>query len=63
MPVSAESVICPYCKAKQSKSLALGDTGLINYRGSERTLSCRKCAKDFKCEISVTIKFKTTKDN
>ena len=62
MPVSIDSVICPYCKTPHSKSVIQGTSGLINHNGTERSVTCRRCGKDFTCVMTVTIKFKTIKE-
>lgn len=62
MPVSTESIVCPYCGAKQSKHEILGNSGLINISGNERTMECRKCKQEFRCVMEVTIKFRTRKN-
>lgn len=61
MAVSNEKVICPYCKKEHSKNKVIGTSGLINYCGSEMTIACEKCGKDFICNYIVSIKYKTTK--
>jgi hypothetical protein len=35
---------------------------LINHVGSERSITCDKCGKDFHCVYEVTIKYKTSKN-
>lgn len=59
--VSDEYVICPFCKQKNSRFKALGKSGLINHIGSECTVTCDKCGKDFQCVYEVKIKYKTSK--
>lgn len=61
MAISKEKVICPYCKKEHGRNKAIGTSGLINYCGSEITIVCDKCGKDFTCNYEVTIKYKTTK--
>lgn len=63
MVISKESVICPYCKKEHGKNKAIGTSGLINFCGSEITITCDKCGKDFRCNYEVTIKYKTSKYN
>lgn len=62
MAVSTESIICPNCGTKHSKHEILGSSGLINTNGSERTMECRNCKREFQCIVDVTIKFKTRKN-
>lgn len=59
--IDKEYIVCPFCKNKHSKNKAIGTSGLINYNGSELTIECNKCGKDFKCIYEVQIKFKTNK--
>ena len=59
--VSNEFVICPYCKYANLKNVVLGSSGLINVSGTERTVGCRKCGKEFSCEVQVNIRYKTRK--
>lgn len=61
MAVSESDIICPYCKCEHSRFFIMGTTGLINHNGTTRTMACRKCGKDFECEMIVKIKFKTSK--
>lgn len=60
--VSEECVICPHCKAERSRNDAIGISGLINYCGSEFSLKCKKCGKDFYGEYTVKIKYRTRKN-
>lgn len=59
--ISKEYVICPFCKKVHSKNKAIGISGLINYAGSECSITCEKCGKDFRCVYEVQIKYKTSK--
>lgn len=59
--ISKDYVICPYCKKENSKNKAIGTSGLINYVGSERSVTCNKCGKEFRCVYEVSIKYKTSK--
>lgn len=61
MKVSAQRVICPYCKSSGSKSVVLGTSGLINYNGNTTQVTCGRCKKEFLCIVDVSIKFKTQK--
>lgn len=61
MVVSMKNVICPHCKAMHNKNIVLGNSGLINYCGYEKYVTCDRCSKEFKCIMDVTIKYKTQK--
>lgn len=60
--VSEEYVVCPHCKANHNKHDVVGNSGLINYFGSEFSMTCKKCGKDFYGEYIVKIKYKTRKN-
>ena len=60
--VSKESIICPHCKNEIDKHKAIGKSGLINYCGSEFSMTCPKCDEDFYGEYEVTIKYRTRKN-
>ena len=60
--ISKDDVICPFCKKKHSKFKAIGTSGLINYVGSECSITCDKCGNVFRCVYEVQIKFKTNKN-
>lgn len=62
MAVSKESVICPYCKHEHSKNKAIGTSGIVNYYGSELTVTCDICKKNFHVEYEVQFKFRTSKE-
>ena len=59
--ISKEFVICPFCKKTHNKHKAIGTSGLINYAGSERGITCEKCGKEFVCVYEVEIRYKTSK--
>ena len=61
MPVSMESVICPYCKRKTSGSIIYGRSGLINCSGYQKDMNCDYCGKEFQCTVDVKVKYKTKK--
>ena len=61
--VSNDFVICPFCKAKNLKNTVLVASGLVNIYGTERAVECRKCGKEFSCEVEVKIRYKTRKYN
>ena len=58
---SNEYVICPYCKSNNCKSDVIGQSGIINIYGTEKGITCKKCGKDFSCEVEVKITYKTRK--
>lgn len=58
---SNEYVICPYCKSKHNKGEVIGQSGIINIFGTEKGVTCRKCGKDFTCEVGVKITYRTRK--
>jgi hypothetical protein len=60
--ISKDYVICPFCKRKHSKNKATGTSGLINHIGSECSIICDKCGKEFRCVYEVQIKYKTSKN-
>lgn len=62
MSVSADVVICPFCKAKHPKGIALSNSGTVVYNGYDTSITCTQCNKDFRCEIVVAMKFKTYKE-
>jgi hypothetical protein len=53
--------ICPYCKAVNFTSGAIGTSGLINQFGMKAQIRCRTCEKDFECDVEVNIRYSTTK--
>lgn len=59
--VSDKFVVCPYCKAGNLRNVVLGASGLVNVSGTERVVQCRKCGKEFSCEVQVNIKYRTRK--
>ena len=59
--ISNEYVICPYCKSKHEKNVVIGQSGIINIFGTEREVTCKKCDKDFCCEVEVKIVYRTRK--
>ena len=59
--ISNEYIICPYCKSKHSKGVAIGQSGVINIFGTEREITCRNCDKSFVCKVDVKIAYKTRK--
>lgn len=59
--ISKEYIICPYCKSNHSKGIVIGQSGIINIFGTERSITCRNCNKDFTCEVEVKITYKTRK--
>lgn len=59
--ISNEYIICPYCKNKHNKGIAIGQSGIINIFGTEKMITCPKCNKDFTCEVEVKITYKTRK--
>lgn len=61
--ISNEFIICPYCKTEHLKNVVLGASGLVNVSGTIRDVTCRKCGKDFSCEVDVKIVYKTRKFN
>lgn len=60
--VSKDYVICPYCKKKHSKTKAIGTSGVVCFNGSELTVECDKCGKDFYVEYEVSYTFRTRKE-
>lgn len=61
MATSKESIICPHCGKQHNKHIAIGTTGLINMFGSEFSMTCNRCEKDFYGRFEVEIKYKTRK--
>lgn len=61
MAIDNDCIICPYCGAEHNKHLLMGNSGLVNYCGSEKYMSCRKCGKSFDCKMEVIIRYKTRK--
>ena len=61
MASSTEYIICPYCKSKSLTNQILGTSGVINTGGTERSVNCKKCGKDFICEVAIKLTFKTRK--
>ncbi|MBR3771639.1 MAG: hypothetical protein IKL07_05165 [Clostridium sp.] len=60
--VSKDKVICPYCKANNAMGKALGNSGLVNYKGGSRSCICDICKNQFHVEYEVLFKFRTSKD-
>lgn len=60
--VSKEGVICPYCKAKNSKSKAIGIAGLIIPNGGDFSATCDRCGKEFYGTYEVSIIYRTRKE-
>ena len=59
---SKDGVICPHCKKTHNKHKVIGTTGLINCFGSEFSMTCDRCGKDFFGKYEVIIKYKTRKN-
>lgn len=59
--VSKEGVICPHCKALNSKSKAVGTSGTVLLNGSSFFTTCVKCGKEFYGTYDVCITYRTRK--
>ena len=60
--VSKDEIVCPYCKKGHSKYRVIGSSGLVNCFGSEFSMTCDRCGKDFYGEYVVDIRYKTRKN-
>jgi len=59
--VNHKNAMCPYCQTPHSTMDVLCISGFVNINGLVLDILCKQCNEIFRCEVDVTIAYKTRK--